>query len=139
MGRPVQVVDQAQRHPVLSRLGQQAEQAGRDQEVIPVVRRPHAERGAECGCLRRGQPADAVQHRQQQLMERGEGQLSLGFHALSAEHPGTGGPVGRLGQECGLARPRLTDQGQRTAAPLTRLAQQAVEHREFRVPAAQHR
>jgi hypothetical protein len=83
---PVRVVDEAQDRPVLGELGQQRETGGVDEEALLAGAVGQAERRLERGGLRRRQPVEVAQRRPQQLVQRGERQLGLGFHPARGQH-----------------------------------------------------
>ena len=95
----MQVVHHAEQRAVLGRLGQQAEHPRRHPEAVPVGGRADAEGGAERACLWAGQAVKAVRHRQQQLVERGEGKLTLGFDPAGPQHTQAGRAVHRLREQ----------------------------------------
>ena len=117
---PVGVVDDAQQRPLVGGGGEQAQHGDRDQEAVldPLGRQP--EGAAQRGGLHVGQLAGAVEHRPQQLVQAGEGQLGLGLDAGPREHAHPVGAGQRPLQQRGLADPGLAAQHQHTAARATR-------------------
>ena len=141
LGRgPVQrlgVVDQAEQRPLFSHLGQQAEDAQLDQEPARLgVHQP--ERPPQGVGLGRGQPAQPVHDRPQQLLEAGEGELGLGPGARRAEYPQVAGRLGRVGEQGALADPGLAPNHQGAATPGACLGEQAGDEPALLAPSKEH-
>ena len=121
--QPLGLVDQAEHRAGVGRLGEQAEHGHRDQEAVPAVPlcAPLAggletEGAGQGGRLVLGQAPGQPQHRPQQLVEGGEGQLGLG---LDPGRPEDGHPLGLPGgmvEQRGLADPGLAADHQDPAA-----------------------
>jgi hypothetical protein len=99
MIEPLLIVDQAEQRVLLGHVGQKAQHRQPDQE--PIWRRPgtHAERGPQRLALWSREPLEAVQHRPQQLVQPGEGELHLRLDPGDASHPAAGRLLGQVVQQ----------------------------------------
>jgi hypothetical protein len=109
---PLDIVGQDQDGLVRGYGREQAERGERGQEQF----RPRPVGQAECGQQRppvdRPDPADALQHRVQQLVEASEGKLRLGFDPDRGQHAVSGRARRTLGraEQRRLADSRFTEQ-----------------------------
>ena len=97
------------------------------QRVRSAGVRSQAERPGRARACRPGRPGGAGQHRPQQLMQPGEREPGLRFPAGDRQHPHARrpGPAGGVGQEHGLAHPRLAGDQQDLAGLRDRIHQRA--------------
>ena len=102
--------------------GHPGQQRVRSNGVRGQAQRPQQRLG-----LSAGQPGGGRQHRPQQLMQPGEREPGLRFPAGDRQHPHPRGPgpFGGVGQQHGLAHPRLTDDQQHLACGRDRIHQPA--------------
>ena len=135
---PVRVVDDAQQRLRLGRRGEQAEHRHRDEEAILHALGRQPERAAQRGGLHVGQLGGAVQHRPQELVQAGEGQLGLGLDAGPGEHAHPVGARQRVLQQRGLADARVAAQHQDAAARGAGRIEQAVDRLALAVSSQQH-
>ena len=84
---PLRIVDQADQWPLGGNLGEQAEDGETDEKPVRGVPRRRAERDLQRPFLGLGQGGEVVEHRQAELMQRGEGHLQLGLHARDLRDP----------------------------------------------------
>ena len=136
-GRPVQpvaVIDQTDQRTVLGRLGQQAEHRQANEEMIWWRPGSQAERGRERVALWLRQPRQATEQGGAELVERGERQLHLRFHAGRPEQPQVPRRPGCIVQQRALADPGLAADHQDTAAPSPDRMEEPVEYPAFSVP-----
>jgi hypothetical protein len=114
---PGRVVDHDQERLLIRDLGQQGEGRQPDEKAVGCRLLLHPERAAERRGLAARQPIDVAQHRSQQLMQPGEGELRFGLDARGQEHTRAGGPGagdGRM-QQGALAEPGFAKHQQRRA------------------------
>jgi len=120
--QPLLVVDHADQRPLPGHLRQQAQYRQRHQEPVRCRARADAEHGPQRVPLRTGEPLQVVQHRREQLMQPGEGQLHLRLTARHAHHPAALRLPGQVIQQRGLAHTRLAEHHQHLALPATTAA-----------------
>ena len=75
--QPLLVIDQAHQRLLLGDLGEQAQHGEADEEAVRRRSGTEAERRAQRIALRHREPLELVEHRRQQLMQPGEGELHL--------------------------------------------------------------
>lgn len=78
---PGRVVDHDQERLLIRDLGQQGERRQPDEEAVGCRLLAQAERAAERRGLAARQPIELAQHRSQQLVQPGEGELRFGLDA----------------------------------------------------------
>ena len=137
--QPLRVVDQADQWVLLGHLGQQAEGGQPDQE--PVRRRPgaKAERRPQRVGLWVREPFQAVQHRRQQLVQPGVGQLHLRLDPGRMRYPAARRLLAQVVQQRRLAHARFAAHHQGAALACTYRVQEPVQHVAFPAPAQQLR
>jgi hypothetical protein len=123
----VRVVDQAQHRRVAGRLSEQAEQPERDQVGALNQVEAQAERTAQRGLLRGGQPVQPSQAGPQQLVQAGERELVLGLDAGAPQYGHIPGVALGVAEERGLPDPGLAAEYQHGAAATARLLQQLID------------
>ena len=112
----MRIVDETEHGTPVGDLREQAEAGGGDEKPL-LGRSPlEAECTPQCGVLVRGKPLEVVEHRTQELMERGEGELVLRLDAARRENAHARGPVARGLEKGRLADPGLAAQHQRAAS-----------------------
>ncbi len=105
---PLRVVGHDQQRPVLGQPGEQREHGDPgEQRVRRRLGQP--ERAEQRLRLARGQGRHPVEHRPQQLVQPGEGQILLGLPAGDRQRPHRR-RLNDLGQQRGLTQPRITPQ-----------------------------
>ena len=126
--QPVGIIGDHQDWGAFGQIRQQGQDGhpGQQQVGRAGVRRK-TERPGQGPSLPVREPGGAGQHRPQQLMQPGEGESGLRFPAGDRQHPQAGppGPAGGVGQEHGLAHPRLTGDQQDLAGLRDRIHQSA--------------
>ena len=137
--QPLRVVDQAQQRVLLGGVGQQAQGGQADQEA--VRRRPgtQAERGRQRLALGTREPLQAVQHRRQQLVHPGVGELHLRLDTCGMRHPAARRLLDQVVQQRRLAHARLPAHHQGPALTGASSIQELVEHAAFAAPVPQLR
>ena len=125
---PLRVVHHADQRALLGHVGEQAQD--RQSDVEAVRRRPgtEAERGPQRIALRHRETLETIQHRRQQLVQAGEGQLHLRLDAGGAHHPAARRLLDQVLQQRRLAHARLAPQHQRPALARADRFDEAVEH-----------
>jgi hypothetical protein len=136
--QPLRVVDAAEQRTLLAGLGEQAEQAERDEEAVLDALGGQAEGTLHRGRLRRGQAVDQIETRADELVHARERQLVLGLDADAAQHA----HVGRLAlgvlEQRGLADARLPAQDHDRTAFVARALKQRVQFALLSLSAHQH-
>jgi hypothetical protein len=135
---PLGVVDAAQHRAALARLGEEAEQAGRDQEAVAHGVEAQPQRAAQGRRLGRGQALEEVQARAHELVHARERQLVLGLDADAAQQRHVRGAVGGVLEQRALADPGLAAQHERGAALAACALQQRIEGRLLRLAPDEH-
>ena len=132
---PLCVVHHADQRLLLGRVGQQAQDRESDEEA--VRRRPgtEAERGPQRIALRHRETLETIEHRRQQLMQPGEGQLHLRLDAGGAYHTAAGRLLDEVVQQRRLAHARLAPQHQGPALARADRFDEPVEHVALAAPA----
>jgi hypothetical protein len=75
-----------------------------------------------------------VKKRSAKLVQRGEGQLHLGFHPGCARHATSGGVSKQIVKKGGLPGPRLTSNHQGCARADARVRKELIQSRTFGAP-----
>ena len=132
---PLLVIHHADQRLLLGHLGEQAKGREGDEETIGRGPGTDAERRMQGIALREREALEAIQHRRQQLMQPGEGELHLRLDAGGTHHATTRRVVDRVVQERRLAHPRLAAQHQCPALARAHGVDEAVEHVAFAAPA----
>jgi hypothetical protein len=122
---------------LLGHVGQQAQHGQPDQEAIR--RRPgaKAERGLQRLALRTRKPLQAMQHRRQQLVHPGVGELHLRLDTGGAGHPAARSVFGQVVQQRRLAHTWLAPEHRCPAVTSTHRVQEPVQHVTFAAPTPQ--
>jgi hypothetical protein len=129
--QPLRVVDHAHERPLGGHLRQQAEHGQADQEPIRRGPRFQAKRYAERGPLRPRQPAQTIEHRPAQLVQRGEGQLHLRLDPDRPGHLQVRCLPDRVVQQGRLPGARFAPDDQYRAVSVTRLVEQPAQDLAF--------
>ena len=134
---PLLVVDHAEQWLLLCHVREEAQDRQGDRE--PVRRRlgTHAERRPQRVALGRRQLLEALQHRRQQLMQAGVGELHLRLDAGGAHHTAARRSVDQVLQQRGLAHARFAPQHQGPALTRANGVDEPVEQLQFVAPGLQ--
>ncbi len=124
---PLRIVDQAHERTLLRRVGEQAQDRERHEEVIRGTAVLEPERLAQRVPLRAGKPTQPVEHRAAELMHAGERELHLGLHAGGASDAPAGCPLDDVLQQRGLADARLAAHDQHLALTRPHASQQPIQ------------
>ncbi|MCV2488378.1 hypothetical protein OF117_03305 [Geodermatophilus sp. YIM 151500] len=135
---PLGVVHEADQASVAGRLAQQRQHSGGDEEPVAPSGVGEPNRGARRGRLRGRERGDQVEHRPQQLVEGGEGQLRLGLDAGRAEHPQVGCGPRRAVQQRGLADAGVPHEDDRRARVRAHGPHHVVQEGALGLAAMQH-
>jgi hypothetical protein len=111
----LRVVDHAGERARFGRVGQQAQDRERHEEVLRGTAVVEPERLAQRVSLRAREPAQPVEHRAAELMQAGERELHLGLHAGRSDDAPARCLLDDVLQQHGLADPRLAAQDQHLA------------------------
>ena len=132
---PLLVIHQADQRLLLGHVGEQGQ--GREGDEEPIRRRPgaDAERGLQRIALRHREALEAIQHRREQLMQPGEGELHLRLDAGGTHHAAARRLLDHVFQQRRLAHARLAAHDQRPALARANRFDQPVEHLAFAAPA----
>jgi hypothetical protein len=104
---PVRIVDEDENGPSLRELRDQLQDGDRDEEAIVPGPLSEAERAAQRALLRRGKRVQITERRPDELVQRGEGELRLGFHSARSEHLHVRRPLARVLEQGRLADPGI--------------------------------
>ena len=124
---PLHVVREHDDGPLLREGRQQAERRRADEMRLRGGGGREAERGLERRALRAGQALELAQHRAQQLVQPGEGDLDLRLDAAHAQHRDRARRVGGVLEQRRLADPRVAAQDQDPARALAGPRHQRVD------------
>jgi hypothetical protein len=113
--------------------------AGKGPLVEPQPTLAEAERGPQRLVLRKREPLEATQHRRQQLVHPGVGELHLRLDPHSTRHPAARRLLDQVVQQRRLAHARLPVHHQRPTRAPTHRVHELVEHAAFAAPAPQRR
>jgi hypothetical protein len=135
---PLGIVDEAQDRALVARLGQQAQQTERHEEAVVDPVEAEAERAAQGGRLRRGQPVDERELRPDELVHPGERQLVLGLDPRAAHHAHPVAGVLGVREQRRLADARLAADDERGAAAVPRALEEGVDRALLGLAAHEH-
>ena len=125
--QPLGVLHQTQHRPLLGCGGQQAQHGQSDHEPVRDVTGCDAQRHVQRVLLRLGQRIEPVEQRCAELMDPGERQLHLGFHACDLGHTESRRMTRHVPEQRRLADAGLAPDDQNRALTLSRLCEQSVE------------
>jgi hypothetical protein len=134
---PLRVIDQAHHRRVLSRLGQRAERGDSHQEPVGTAGRVDADRRPQRAGVVVGETVQTVEHRPQQLVQGGEGQLGLGLSPPSTENLHIADPAHGVLQQRRLTDAGLTPDDEDTAVRRRACLNEGGQYPPFGIPAVE--
>ena len=126
---PLRVIDQAEERALLGSFGEQRQHCERHAIEIRRIVVAERERASQRRRLRLRKPLQQPEYGAQQLMQRGERQLSLRFDTPRLEHRHVVHREANLVDQRRLARSRLSDQDKAAAPAGARIVQQRLQLR----------
>ena len=126
--KPLRVVDDAHKRPLLGGVGKQAQDSQTDQETIRRGTGAEAKRRAQRQALRARQPPEAAEHRHTQRMQAGECELHLRLDAGRSGDPASVRVCRQMFQQSGLADSCLTAEDKHTTLPRAHSRDESLQH-----------
>jgi hypothetical protein len=124
---PLCIVDHAEQGLLLGRIGQQAQGCQPDEKAIRSASSAQPKGCAERLPLRAWEAREPIQHRCEQLVQRGKCELHLGFDAGSVRDAKPRRVLAQVLQQSALSHPRLSAHDQRSTTTLSDRLEQLLQ------------
>jgi hypothetical protein len=135
---PVSIVDKDEYGSSLCELRNQLQDCNRDEKAIIPGPLPETERATQCALLRRGKRVQITESRPDELVQRGERELGLGFHSTCTEHVHVCRTLARVIEQGRLPDAGLAAENEDAASGRTRPVEQRSDQSPLIIPPVEH-